>query len=269
MATDSADTHADGDRATTPPLWRRALRRLGDVVVPPVCIACHQRVGSHDALCARCWRTIAFVRPPACDRLGIPLPYGRPDGGPLISAAAAADPPPYDRARAVAVFAHDSVIRDLVHGFKFADRHEPRRLFARWMVDAGREILTDCDLIVPVPLTRWRLMRRQFNQSAMLAREIARATGIATDPHALIKTRTTPPQVGLTREQRRVNVRGAFAVPDRRRDAITGKRVLIVDDVITTGATVGACTRALRDAGAARVDVLAIGIVTTPGQVTP
>jgi ComF family protein len=166
------------------------------------------------------------------------------------------------------VFDGEGVIRDLVHAMKYADRQEPRRLLGRWLVEAGSELLADCDLIVPVPLTRWRLIRRQFNQSALLAREVARATGIRTSPHALAKIRTTPPQVGLTREQRRINVRGAFRVPPRHTSMVAGKRVLIVDDVITTGATVGACARALRAARAARVDVLAVGIVTTPAQVT-
>lgn len=251
-------------------LARAAGRWMADLVIPPACVACHAPVLGQDGLCARCWRGIKFIRAPLCDRLGLPMPFGG-TGGPMISAAAAAEPPLYDRARAVAVFdtgEEDSVVRDLVHGLKYADRHEARRLMGRWLVEAGRELLPGVDLIVPVPLTRWRLMRRQFNQSAVLAREIARTTGIPTDPLALIKTRTTPPQVGLTRAQRRVNVRGAFSVPARRKGAIEGRKILLVDDVITTGATVEACTRALRSAGAARVDVLAVGLVTRPIQVT-
>ncbi len=250
----------------------RVLRAIADTVIPPVCLACSAPVLGADALCPRCWRQVAFIRAPLCDRLGLPMPFGgQPGGGPLISAAAAASPPDYDRARAVAVFNTDetgTVLRDLVHGLKYADRHEARRLLGRWLVEAGRELLPGTDLIIPVPLTRWRLMRRQFNQAAMLAREVSRASGIPTDPLVLFKTKTTPTQVGLTREQRRLNVRGAFAVPEKRREAIRAKNLLLIDDVITTGATVEACARALKRAGAARVDVLALGLVTRPIAVT-
>ena len=243
------------------------IRRLADLFVPPVCVACRAPLQGQDALCATCWRGIAFIRPPLCDRLGLPMPFGG-TGETLISAAAAADPPPYDRARAVAVFNDESVVRDLVHGLKYADRHESRRLLGRWMVDAGCDLFAGTDVIVPVPLTRWRLIRRQFNQSALLAHEIGRATGLGVDAQLLAKTRTTPPQVGLTREQRRLNVRGAFAVTRSREAGLQGRNVLLIDDVITTGATVGACTRTLKRAGAGRGDVLAVGLVTTPAQVT-
>jgi ComF family protein len=247
---------------------RALVHRIADVIVPPVCLACQARILDHDALCPSCWRTVAFIRPPLCDRLGIPLPFAGPDEGPIVSAAAMAEPPPYDRARAVAVFDGDGVLRDLVHSLKFADRQEPRRLLGRWLAEAGRDILKDADLLIPVPLTRWRLMRRQFNQSALLAQEVGRLTGLPMNPLCLVKCRSTPPQVGLTREQRRRNVRGAFSVPSRRAAQIAGRRVVLVDDVITTGATVGACARALRAAGAQRIDVLAVGLVTKPIQVT-
>ncbi len=248
---------------------RSVLRRFAtwtaDAFIPPVCVACHVPLLGHDCICAACWSSIAFIRPPMCDRLGIPMPFGGTGGG-MISAAAAANPPVYDRARAVGVF--DAVLRDLVHGLKYADRHEGRRLLGRWLVEAGRELFPGTHVMVPVPLTRWRLMRRQFNQSALLTWEISTATGIPADPQILLKMRTTPPQVGLTREQRRMNVAGAFAIASRRRSAIAGRNVLLVDDVITTGATVEACARTLKAAGAIRVDVLAVGLVTPTGAVT-
>lgn len=246
---------------------RRGFQAVIDAIVPPVCVACQSRVQSHDTLCARCWSTIAFIRPPLCHRLGLPLPFGG-TGGPLLSAAAAADPPGYDRARAVAVFNHDSVLRRLIHGMKYADRHDARRLFGRWLVSAGAELLADADVIVPVPLTRWRLIRRQFNQSALLAGEVSNLSGVPSDPLLLVKSRTTQPQVGLSRAQRHENVCGAFLVPPARRAQVDGRNLLLLDDVITTGSTVEAATRALRDAGACRVDVLALGLVTDPRQVT-
>lgn len=248
---------------------RRSLaglgRRIADVIVPPLCLSCHAPLASHDAVCARCWNDVTFIRAPLCDRLGLPLPYG--GEGIQISAAAAADPPVYDRARAVAAF--DGVMRDLIHGFKYSDRQEPRRLMARWMVSAGAELLADADMLVPVPLTRWRLIRRQFNQSALLAKEVGRLSRVAFAPDLLARVRTTRSQVGLSLEARRRNVAGAFAVPRRKAERLRGMRVLLVDDVITTGATVSACARALKAAGAARVDVLALAIVVDARQVQP
>jgi len=243
----------------------RAGRSLGHLLVPATCLACRRPLGSYDALCATCWRGIAFVRPPLCDRLGLPMPFDT--GGTMISAAAAAHPPGYDRARAVAVFS--GVMRDLVHGFKYADRHDARQLFGRWLAGAGNELLADADIIVPVPMHRYRLAMRRFNQSAMLAREVARLSGRAFDPHMIARVRPTPPQVGLSRDQRQRNLAGAFAVPEAAAQRAYGRRVLLVDDVITTGTTVEACARVLRAAGALHVDVLALAIVTDEGAINP
>ncbi|MCC7251384.1 ComF family protein [Hyphomicrobium sp.] len=246
------------DGPTAPGLFRRAFRALSDIVMPPVCLVCRTPVGAHDALCAHCWCDIDFIRPPLCDRLGIPLPFDT--GGTMISAAAAADPPPYDRARAVA--AHAGAMRTLVHALKFHDRHDVRRLLGKWLVEAGREMVAETDVVVPVPLARWRLLVRRFNQAAILASEVARLTGLGYEPLLLARTRSTSSQVGLSRGERRRNVAGAFAVPPRLEARVRGQRILLIDDVITTGSTVGACARALRRAGAARVDVLALALVT-------
>ena len=265
---DDASTRA-GPRANIPPpatglldglpgRTGRLLRALADLVVPPVCLDCRAPLADHDSLCPACWRQIDFIRPPLCDRLGIPLPFDAGDGA--ISAAAAANPPAYDRARAVAVY--DGAMKQLVHGFKYHDRQDATHLLGRWMLNAGTELLADADLLVPVPLSRTRLLWRRFNQSALLARELSRLTGLPFDPFVLRRTRRTRPQVGLTLDQRRLNVRGAFAISPRRAALVDGARVVLVEDVVTTGATVEACARVLRRAGAARVDVLALGLVT-------
>lgn len=152
-------------------------------------------------------------------------------------------------------------MRRLIHDLKFRDCHDARRLFGRWLAEAGRELLVDADLLVPVPLDRLRLVGRRFNQSVVLATAISRRTGINVSPHALVRGRRTKRQVGLTRDQREANVRGAFKVPTGSH-AVVGKRIVLVDDVVTTGATASACAKALKQAGAARVDVLALALVT-------
>lgn len=244
---------------------RSAAAAVADLVVPPLCLACHRPVSSHDALCAACWSGIDFIRAPLCDRLGIPLPFDI--GGTMVSAAAAADPPDYERARAVARF--DGVMRELVHDFKFRDRHDARRLFGRWLAEAGAALLAGADLVVPVPLTRARLATRRFNQAALLTQEVVRLTGRRYEPLALQRIKRTPSQVGLTREQRRENVAGAFAVAEADKPTLAGAKVVLIDDVITTGATARACARVLKRAGAARVDVLALAMVTDPAFLAP
>ncbi len=238
-------------------LARRGALAAADLVMPPLCLSCHSPLAAHDALCPACWQGVAFIRPPLCDRLGQPLPYDT--GGRMISAAAAAYPPPWARARAVAQY--DGVMRRLVHDLKYHDRHDARRLFGRWLVEAGAELLVDADVIVPVPLARLRLFTRCFNQAAVLAGEVGGRSGLPFAPLALVRTRRTASQVGMTRAQRELNMRGAFAVPPGQRDLIAGRNVLLLDDVVTTGATAAACTRALLSSGAARVDVLALALV--------
>lgn len=241
-----------------PGVWlRSALVWTGDLIVPPVCLDCRAALSDHHALCAQCWRDIAFIRAPLCERLGIPLPFDT--GGPTVSAAALASPPDYDRARAATHFA--GTARRLIHGLKFSDRQEVRVLLGSWMLSAAHELLGDTHLIVPVPLSRRRLFWRKFNQAAVLAHAIGRRSGLPVATAVLRRRRATRPQVGLTRAQRRANVEGAFAVSKRRRALIEGHNILLIDDVITTGATVNACARALKRAGAARVDVLAVSLV--------
>jgi ComF family protein len=212
---------------------------------------------AHDALCPACWRQIDFIRPPLCDRLGLPMPFDT--GAPMLSAAAIANPPDYDRARAAARFS--GLMRELVLAFKFPDTHNARQLFGRWLAEAGHEILSDADLLVPVPLARWRLISRRFNQAQILAAETGKQTQKPVNPSALVRSRSTKHQVGLTRLQRSRNVAGAFRVPPGELAAVSGKAIVLIDDVITTGATASAAAKALKRAGARRVDVLALAIV--------
>lgn len=261
-ALSGTDSSVPSTRTNTPSsikmLVGRSFTHILDIVTPPLCLHCHKPMATHDALCAACWSKIDFIRQPHCDRLGIPLPYDA--GAGTVSAKAMAEPPVYRRARAVARF--DGVMRELIHDLKFRDRHDARNLFGRWLAEAGRDLIDEADVLVPVPLHRWKLLRRRFNQAAILSAELARLTGRPSAPLALQRTRSTHRQIGLTLTQRRQNVKGAFAVPQRHLPEIAGRRVLLIDDVITTGATVSAATIALQAAGAATVDVLALALVT-------
>jgi ComF family protein len=237
--------------------WTLAnLRYAADLILPPICLRCRGPIAAHGVLCADCWRGVEFITPPICDRLGLPLPYA--EDGPTLSAQALRHPPLYGRARAAVRFS--GVMRDLIHGFKYADRHEAADFFARLMLSAGAELIREADLIMPVPLHPKRLWKRRYNQAAILAGRLAAATGLPLDLAALRRTRRTPSQVGLSWDERQRNVAAAFAVAPRAVPLIRGKRILLVDDVITTGSTLGACAQMLTEAGAVKVDCLAVAI---------
>ncbi|HEY1736305.1 MAG TPA: ComF family protein [Methylovirgula sp.] len=244
---------------------RRLLQTFGrlvlDVVYPPSCLCCQAAIGEHGALCPRCWAQMSFIERPYCDRLGTPFAYDLGIAG-LLSPDAIANPPVYARARAVARF-DDGPARELVHRLKFYDRMELAEPMGAWMARAGEDILPEADFLVPVPLHRARLMWRQFNQAQALAAAIGRTSGKKVEPLLLHRVKRTAPQVGLTRMQRAENVQGAFAVPDDARPAVEGRRLVLVDDVLTTGATINAAARALLRAGAAQVDVLVFARVVT------
>jgi len=236
----------------------RVPHQLADVVLPPTCSACRAAVADKNALCSRCWSEIRFIEPPLCPVYGTPFAYDLGEG--ILSAEALADPPPFRRARAAAIYG--DVARRLVHQLKYHDRPDLAGVMATAMSRAGRTLLADCSLIVPVPLYRWRLWQRRFNQAAALGASLSRLSGVPHDPLALQRLRSTRRQVGLSALQREENVRGAFRVPDEKRARISGQTVLLVDDVYTSGATAKAATRALLRAGAAAVDVLTFARVS-------
>jgi ComF family protein len=244
-----------GAQRTAIPLWPRLRSVLGrslDLALPPLCPSCRELVAAHAALCANCWSKLSFITRPYCERLGIPFAY---DAGPgLLSLEAIADPPAYGKARAAVRF--DDISRSLIHAFKYGDHVDLAPMLGGWMVAAGADVLADADALVPVPLHWRRLWARRFNQSAALAGAIGRATGIEVCYDALRRARATPQQVGLTQAERLRNVQGAFKVPQAGRIHIAGRRLVLVDDVLTSGSTVEACSKALLRAGAANVDVL-------------
>jgi ComF family protein len=239
---------------------RTALRTVLDLALPPLCAACRVPLEGR-GLCPACWSKLSFITRPYCERLGIPFVY---DPGPgILSMAAIADPPAYHRARAAVRF--DEISRALVHALKYADRLLAP-MMGRWIAHAGRELLAEADALVPVPLHWRRLWARRFNQSAMLAAAISGETGLPVAAGALKRVKPTAQQFGLSRTERAANVQGAFRVPPDSKAAVTGRHLILVDDVLTTGATVDGCARALLRAGATSVDVLVFARVAEPVQ---
>jgi ComF family protein len=238
--------------------WTAAWgERVLDMLLPPVCLACGSRVERQGTLCVACWQGLHFLSPPHCACCAFPFTY---DLGPdALCAACTARPPGYDRARAA--IAYDDASRPLVTHFKYADRLEGAALFARLLARSGERLLKDADLLLPVPLHPMRLLKRRFNQAAILARALAQETGMPVRMDVLRRVRPTPPQVGLSPAGRRRNVAHAFAVPPGKAPVLRGARLVLVDDVLTTGATVEACAKVLRRAGAVHVDVLTLARV--------
>ncbi len=255
----------DAETSTPRSLARHLLGALGlarnaalgtarlalDIALPTLCVSCREPVHG-EGVCAACWSKLSFIAAPYCPRLGIPFVY---DPGPeLLSMEAIANPPAYSRARAAVRY--DDVARTLVHALKYQDRTDLAPAMGRWMARAGQQLLGEADVLVPVPLHWKRGWSRRYNQSGALARVIARQSGVKLTTEALRRVRSTQQQIGLSRTERASNVQGAFKVaPDRKAD-IAGRRVILVDDVLTSGATVDACARALLRARAAQVDVL-------------
>ena len=233
-------------------------------VFPPVCHGCGIIMSRHGGLCARCWTEVRFIERPYCEVTGQPFDHDRGEG--LVSAAAIADPPDYHKARAVALY--DGPARKLVQALKFSDRTDLAPMMAEWMVRSGRELLDESVVILAVPLHRRRLFGRAYNQSGELARAVSHLSGQPLAPGTLIRRKATKPQVGLGRTARIANLSGAFRVEPSRAPAIAGKRVLLVDDVLTTGATVNAAAKVLLRAGAAQVCVLTFARVASGGAET-
>ena len=250
-STRSIATHLRGAFRIAHGAWKHTARLALDIALPTLCVACREPVDG-DGVCATCWAKLSFIAPPFCPRLGIPFVY---DPGPdMLSMEAIANPPAYMRARAAVRY--DDVARTLVHALKYQDRTDLAPAMGRWMARAGRELLTEADVLVPVPLHWKRGWSRRYNQSGALARVIERQTGVKLSSEALRRVRPTQQQIGLSRKERASNVQGAFKVTADRQSLIHGRRVVLIDDVLTSGATVDACARALLRAKATSVDVL-------------
>ncbi|WDR01393.1 ComF family protein [Devosia algicola] len=244
------------------------MRRWGagflDMVYPPVCLICDEPIVSHDSLCAACFGQIRAITAPLCPVLGVP--FAADIGPDAVSAEAIAEPPPFERARAAVIYSEP--VGHLIARLKYGDRPELAGFCARLMVGAGHLLLAGDPVLVPVPLHRRRQFRRRYNQSGELARQIGRLTGLRVDPQLAVRVKATRQQVGLSARGRARNVVGAF---EPHPDALArsgGKRVVLIDDVYTTGATVNAVTRALKRGGIDHIDVLSFARVVS-GEQTP
>ncbi len=248
------------DRWKAGPHLRAFGRGLADLILPPL---------AHDApeataaagLTSDAWSKVIFLEAPVCDGCGAAFEF---DGGDFASercAACLAVPYAFQRSRAACVY--DEASRGLILKYKHGDQQQFSGLFARWIERAASDLIAEADAIAPVPLHRMRLLSRRFNQAAEIARPLARHAGLDYLPDALIRTQPTTSQGGKSMRGRRLNVKSAFAVTEAGRRRIKGRRILLIDDVLTTGATAEACARTLMDAGARAVDLAVIARVRT------
>ncbi|MCE2510863.1 MAG: ComF family protein [Alphaproteobacteria bacterium] len=236
---------------------RRFTSRFLDLLLPPQCLACGMTIDQQGGHSATCWEAVNFLSSPCCAACGYPFEFNA--GEEALCATCLERRPVYGRARAVMRYAIPA--RDLVLGFKHGDRTYAAPAFGRWLYRAGQELLAEADMLVPVPLHWTRLFQRRFNQSALIAHALARLSGVPIRTGLLVRHRRTASQGMLSPAARRRNVSGAFALRRGGGNGIAGQRILLVDDVMTTGATAEACAETLLDAGAAGVDVLTLARV--------
>jgi ComF family protein len=241
---------------------RFAGRGVLDALLPPNCATCDQPVQIPGQLCADCFRLTGFVSDPSCFRCGVPFQMAALGGVEQLCPACTLLPPVFGQARAA--LRYDRQSRRLILPFKHADRTDLVAALAPHMVRAGAKLLGRADLLVPVPLHRRRLFQRRYNQAALLARAVASLARLPVQPDALIRTRATGSLGDKSAEARAAEVQRAFAVRASRIPRIAGAQVLLIDDVMTSGATANECAAALLRAGAAAVDVLVAARVPDP-----
>lgn len=244
-------------------LARPLFLPLLDYALPPRCPACGEIVDTPQAFCAHCWQSIDFIGEPQCAACGVDLP-SQAVGDDALCGACLADPPPFERARAV--MRYGEVARTIAHRLKYGRRITLARVMAAQMRRLIAQPGSGDAVLVPVPLHRWRIWSRGFNQAALIARQISRLTGLPLETDLLRRTVNTPPLHSLGRRKREQTVKRAFALAPGAPARIAGRTVILIDDIWTTGATASACARIVRSGGAARVEVLCWTRAGEPGD---
>lgn len=237
--------------------------KILDFVLPPRCVVSGVPVEKQGMLAPEVWADLDFITSPMCQCCGRPFDFEQFEDS--LCGECLARRPYFSSARSVMVY--DEASRGIVLRFKHADQTHAVVSFIPWLKRAGAKMLSEADFIVPVPLHRWRLLYRRYNQAAIIAKALSRETAAAFAPEALGRVRHTPSQGHKGARDRKKNVRGAFAVSPQWKPLIKSKNIVLVDDVYTTGATVNECSRALLKAGCARVDVLTLARAVKPGQI--
>lgn len=234
------------------------LKNLFDFILPKRCLLCGKVISSEDSLCADCFDQIKFITAPYCRHCGRPLVGHKDDVQGLCCVECLGRKSPFRLCRSA--IEYDDYSKKIILDFKFADHLENRKLLARWLYMAGRDIFDlGADLIIPVPLHFTRLIKRKYNQSAILANELALISHIDVDCRVLKKIRYTLPQVQCNGKQRVTNIKNAFDIS--KPEKIKGKRIILIDDVYTTGSTLKECAKVLLKAGAKSVDTLTVARV--------
>jgi ComF family protein len=234
-------------------LFKAAIRPVLDYALPPRCPACGVIVLAPGTLCAPCWASMDFLGEPQCATCGRPLASAAAGQGALCGACLAS-PPPFDRARAV--LRYGEVGRTMAHRLKYGRRLSLADAMAAHIVRLLPDRAAAPQLIVPVPLHRWRIWSRGFNQAALIARHVGRRANLPVEIDLLRRIRPTPPLHALGRKERELAVRRAFGLAPRARERLHGRTAILIDDIWTTGATATACARLLRQGGADRVEIL-------------
>lgn len=237
-----------------------------DYILPPRCPISGEIVDSHGAVSPQAWAGLSFISAPFCDVCGFPFEFAVPlnAAGPTLCPACQAEPPPFAKARAA--LRYDDASRSFILGFKHGDQTQSVVSMVPWLRAAGADFWGQADLVMPVPLHRWRLLRRRYNQAALIGAAIAKDRSLKFIADGLLRSRATPTQGHLNAGEREKNVRKAFAINLSRKKNIQGARIVLVDDVFTTGATVKECTKELLKEGAAEVFVLSLARVVRPAR---
>lgn len=241
----------------------KAVQFFVDLILPPRCIVSGELVDKQGVLSSEAWKQLSFISDPQCNRCGFPFDF---DSGEIkegnICLGCLKSPPVFDKARAALVY--DDASRDIILGFKHGDQMQSVPSFMPWLLQAGGKLLEKADYILPVPLHRFRLMRRRFNQSAIIAQFLSKEVRVPVVLDGLARNRATQTQGHLNSNERQRNVKNAFCVNEAYLDKIKGKNIVLIDDVYTTGATVNECAKELLKSGVGAVNILTLARVVKP-----